>query len=59
VGAILTGGARGRLQRYALRRDPKGAGHMRTLRELDGETEIINDPIDDSGTLEEISDPSE
>jgi hypothetical protein len=32
---------------------------MRTLRELDGETEIINDPIDDSGTLEEISDPSE
>lgn len=28
---------------------------MRTLRELEGETEIINDPIDDSGILTEIS----
>jgi hypothetical protein len=32
---------------------------MRTLRELDVDTEIINDPIDDSSIAEEISDPSE
>lgn len=28
---------------------------MRTLRELESEGDLINDPIDDSGTLTEIS----
>ena len=32
---------------------------MRTLRELETEGEIINDPIDDSTDLGEISDPQE
>lgn len=30
----------------AYRRDPKGAGHMRNLRELDSDIEIVNDPLE-------------
>ena len=30
----------------AFRRDPKGAGHMRILRELDSDIEIVNDPLE-------------
>ena len=32
---------------------------MWVLREVDGETEIDNDPIDDSGALDEIPEPQE
>lgn len=32
---------------------------MRTLRELDADTEIVNDPIDDSISPDDISDPNE
>ena len=51
-------GARARHQQGS-RPGAKGAGQMRTLRELETEGEIINDPIDDSADLGEISDPQE
>jgi len=35
----------------AYRRDPKGAGHMRDLRELDSDIEIGNDPLDGGDDL--------
>lgn len=65
-GSVLRGRARLRSLRAiaavrAYRRDPKGAGHMRDLRELDSDIELTNDPLDSGDDLsnQTSDDPSE